>query len=134
MTAGGTIRFNFLNPAQHDAAKVARFDANKAREEARNLKQQVGAETLKLQRSIRQLAAATDVAKLEHELAQADIDAVRARIESGQASLKDEQDALVTEHERYTAYLNSTFALDKAQVELLREIGDLESWATGPKR
>ena len=133
-TIGGVIRFAFVNPVQRAAAKAARFDANKAREEARNIKQQVSTETLKLQRSVQQLAAARDVAQLEHELAQADIDAVRARIESGQASLKDEQNAVVTEHQRYTTYLNSTFELDKAQVQLLREIGNLESWATGPRR
>lgn len=134
VTVGGAIRFAFVNPVQRAAAQAARFDANKAREEARNIKQQVSTETLKLQRSVQQLAAARDVAQLEHELAQADIEAARARIESGQASLKDEQNARVAEHQRYTAYLNSTFELDKSQVQLLRQTGGLESWAVGPKR
>jgi outer membrane protein len=134
VTAGAAIRFFFLNPAQHAAAKAARFDANKAREEAKNVEQQASADTLKLQRSVEQLKAARDVAQLEHELAQADIEDAQAKIQSGQASLKDEQNARVAEHERYTAYLNSTFELDKAQVELLRQTNDLESWALGPKR
>ncbi|HET7872506.1 MAG TPA: TolC family protein [Terriglobales bacterium] len=133
-TIGGAIRFAFLNPSQHDAAKAARFDANKAREEARNVKQQVSTETLKLQRSVQQLAAAREVAQLEHELAAADVDAARSRIEAGQASIKEEQNARVAENQRYTAYLTSTFDLDKAQVQLLREIGELENWALGPKR
>lgn len=133
-TLGGVIRFAFVNPVQRAAAQAASFDASKAREEARNIKQQVSTETLKLQRSVQQLAAARDVAQLEHELAQADIEAARARIESGQASLKDEQNARVAEHQRYTAYLNSTFELDKSQVQLLRQTGDLELWAVGPKR
>jgi len=133
-TLGGVIRFAFVNPVQRAAAQAARFDANKAREEARNIKQQVGTQTLKLQRSVQQLAAARDVAQLEHELAQADIESAQARIESGQASLKDEQNARVAEHQRYTAYLNSTFELDKANVQLLRQTGDLENWALGPKR
>jgi outer membrane protein TolC len=131
VTAGVAIRVPFLSTAQRAAAKVARFDAIKAREEARNVKQQVSADTLKLQRAVEQLSAARDVADLEHQLAQADIEGTQARIESGQATLKDEQNARVAEHERYTSFLSSSFDLDKAEVQLLRQIGELEQWALG---
>ncbi len=134
VTAGVAIRIPFLNPVQHATAEAARHDADKAHEEARNVKQQVSNETLKMQRSVQQLAAAREVADLEHQLAQADIEATQAKIEAGGASLKDAQNAIVAEHERYTAYLNSTFELDKAQVQLLRQVGDLEGWALGPRR
>jgi len=83
----------------------------KARKEAQGVKEQVSAETLKLQRSVQQLAAARDVSQLEHQLAQSDIEATHARIESGAAGLKDEQNAMVAEHQSYTAYLNSSFQL-----------------------
>jgi outer membrane protein TolC len=134
VTMGTAIRFPFFNPAQRNAAKAARFDANKALEEAKNVKQQVSTETLKWQRTVQQFAAARDVAQLEHELAAADVDSTRSRIEAGQASIKEEQNARVAENQRYTAYLTSTFDLDKAQVQLLRETGDLEKWALGPTR
>ena len=131
LTIGGTIRFNFLNQSQRAAAEAARFDAIKARKEAQAVKEQVSADTLKLQRSVEQLSAAREVADLEHQLALADIDAAHAKIDSGNATIKDEQDARISEHQRYTAYLNSTFELDKAQVQLLRQTGDLEKWALG---
>jgi outer membrane protein TolC len=133
VTAGVAIRFPFLSTAQRAAANAARFDAAKAREEARNVKQQVSANTLKLQRAVEQFSAALEVADLQHQLAQSDIDATHAKIESGQATLKDEQNARVAEHEHYTALLSSSFDLDKAQVQLLREIGELEQWALGPR-
>jgi outer membrane protein len=132
LSIGVVIRFPFFNAAQRRAADAAGFDALKASEEARGVKQQVSAETLKLQRSVQQFAAAREVAQLEHQLAQADIDATHAKIESGGASLKDEQNARVVEHQRYTAYLSSNFDLDKAQVQLLRQVGELEGWALGP--
>jgi outer membrane protein TolC len=134
VTAGVSIRFPFFSTAQRKAADVAKFDAIKAQQQAVNVKQQVSAETLKLQRAVEQLSAAREVAQLEHELAQADIEAAQAKIQSGQASLKDEQNARVEEHERYTAFLSSSFDLDKAQVQLLRQTGDLERWALGPTR
>ena len=130
-TIGAAFRFPLVNFAQRATADAAKADANKARAEAATVKQQVGSDTIKLQRAVEQLAAAKEVAQLEHQLAQADIDATHAKIESGQASLKDEQNARVTEHQRYTAYLSSEFDLDKAQVQLLKQIGNLESWALG---
>ena len=133
ITAGVSIRFPFLSPVQRAAAEVAKADAVKSRKEAQNVRDQVSGDTLKLQRSVQQLAAARDVAQLEHQLAQADIEATHAKIESGGASLKDEENARVVEHQRYTAYLNSNFELDRAQVQLMRQTGELENWALGKR-
>jgi outer membrane protein TolC len=134
VTAGVAIRFPFFNPMQRAAADAAKADAVKSRKEAQTVKEQVSTETLKLQRSIEQLAAAREVAQLEHQLAQSDIESAHAKIESGAASIKDEENARVAEHERYTAYLNSSFELDRAQIQLMRQIGQLETWALGPTK
>jgi outer membrane protein TolC len=133
LSIGGVIRFPIFNRPQKDSANVARFDAYKARQEARNVKEQVSAETLRMQRSIQQLMAARDVAQLEHQISESDIDTAHEKIEAGSGSLKDEENARVAEHEHYTAYLSATFDLDKAQVQLLRQTGELENWALGPK-
>jgi outer membrane protein len=134
VTAGVAIRFPFFNPVQRAAAEAAKAEADKSRKEAQTVKEQVSADTLKLQRSVQQLAAAREVAQLEHQLAQSDIESMQAKIESGGASIKDEENARVAEHERYTAYLNSSFELDRAQIQLMRQIGQLEAWALGPVR
>lgn len=134
VTAGVAIRFPFFNPVQRAAADAARADAVKSRKEAQSVKEQVSTETLKLQRSVEQLAAAREVAQLEHQLAQSDIESTRAKIESGAASIKDEETARVAEHQRYTAYLNSSFELDRAQIQLMRQTGQLEEWALGPPK
>jgi outer membrane protein TolC len=134
VTAGVSIRFFFFNPVQRAAADVAKYDAAKSRKDAQGVRQQVSTETLKLQRSVQQLAAARDVAQLEHQLSQADIEAAHAKVDSGTASIKDEENARVAEHERYTAYLNSNFELDRAQIQLMRQTGALEAWAMGPAK
>jgi outer membrane protein TolC len=134
VTAGIAIKFPFFNPMLRATADASKFDATKSRKEAQSVKEQVSTETLKLQRSVEQLAAAREVAQLEHQLAQSDIEATHAKIESGAATLKDEQNARVAEHERYTAYLNSSFELDRAQIQLMRQIGQLETWALGPPK
>src|SRR5579859_7643726 len=131
VTIGAVIRVPFFNPAQHAAASAAQADADKAKQEARSMKEQVSGETLKLQRSVRDLAAAREVCKLEHQLSQSDIETAHARIESGAATIKDEQSAKIVAQQRYTAYLDSSFQVDKAQVQLLRQTGELETWALG---
>lgn len=131
---GASMRFPIFNSSQREAAKAAEADALKARKQTENLKDQVSTETLRLQRSIQQLVAARDVYKLEHQLAESDTETTHEKIQAGGATLKDEQNAKITEHERYVAYLNSSFDLDKVQIELLRQIGQLESWALGPKK
>jgi outer membrane protein len=134
VTAGVAIRFPFFNPVQRSAAEAAKADAVKSRKEAQGVKEQVSTDTLKLQRSVEQLVAAREVAQLEHQLAQSDIESTHAKIESGAATMKDEENARVAEHERYTAYLNSSFELDRAQIQLMRQIGQLETWAMGPPK
>jgi outer membrane protein TolC len=131
---GGAVRFPFFSASQRANAKAAEADALKARKEAQSVREQVSTETLRLQRSVAQLSAARDVYKLEHQLAQSDTETAHEKIQAGGATLKDEQSAMITEHERYAAYLNSNFDLEKTQVQLLRQIGQLETWALGPKK
>lgn len=128
-TVGVAIKFPFLNFAQRGHAEAADAEALKARKEAEGVKEQVSSETLRLQRSVQRLAAGRDVAKLEYQLARSEVDAVRAKVEAGTASLRDEQAARVTENERYAAFLGASFELDRAQMQLLRATGDLEKWA-----
>ena len=128
-TVGVAIKFPFLNFAQRGHAEAADAEALKARKQAEGVKEQVSSDTLRLQRLVQRLAAARDVAKLEYQLARSDVDAARARVEAGTASLRDEQAARVAENERYAAFLGATFELDRAQMQLLRATGDLEKWA-----
>lgn len=130
----GAIRFPIFNSSQREAAKGAEAEALRARKEAQSVKEQVSVETVRLQRSVAQLSAAREVSRLEHQLAESDAEATHEKIQAGGATLKDEENARITEHERYAAYLNSSFELDKAQIQLLRQIGGLESWALGPKK
>lgn len=128
-TVGVAIKFPFLDFSQRRHAEAADAEALKARKEAEGVKEQVSSETLRLQRSVKRLAASRDVAKLEYQLARSDVDAVRAKVEAGTASLREEQAARVAENDRYAAFLGASFELDRAQMQLLRATGDLEKWA-----
>ncbi|MCI0356685.1 MAG: TolC family protein [Acidobacteria bacterium] len=128
-TFGVAIRFPFLNLAQRSRAEAAEAEVVMVRSQAKAVRNQVSAETLRLQRSARQLGAAREVARLEYQLARSEVDAAQARIEAGTGTLREEHQARALENERYKAFLDASFELEKVQLQLLRATGELEKWA-----
>jgi outer membrane protein TolC len=130
-TVGVAIRFPFFNAAQRSRAEAADADALKARKQADAARNQVSEETLRLQRSVTQMQAARDVAELEFEIAQKNVEAVQTRMASSSATLHDLDNARTQASERFIALQDVMFELQRAQVTLLRSTGDLETWALG---
>jgi outer membrane protein TolC len=128
---GLAIRFPFLNLPQRHKVEEAQADLIKVRKEADAAKAQVGENTLKLQRSLRQLAAANEVARLEYEVAQAGIDTAQVKVQNGEASSRDAEQARVDAGDRFVSYLESTMELTKAQLQLMRSTGTIQQWALG---
>jgi len=132
-TVGVAIRFPIFNAAQRSRAQAADADARKAKSQADAARNQVSEETLRLQRSVTQMRAARDVAELEYEIAQKNIDAVQTRMNSATANLHDLDNARTQASERFIALQDVTFELERSQVSLLRATGDLETWVLGTK-
>ncbi|HTA22558.1 MAG TPA: TolC family protein [Terriglobales bacterium] len=132
-TVGVSIHFPFLNYAQHERVKQAESEARKATTQAEAARNKVSEETLRLQRSVTQMQAARDVAELEYEISQKDIEATRTRMDSGTANLHDLDNAQAQASERLITLQDVTFELERSQVALMRANGDLERWALGAK-
>jgi outer membrane protein TolC len=130
-TVGVSIRFPLLNLSQRSRAQAADADALKATKQAEAARNQVSEETLRLQRAVTQMQAARDVAQLEYEIAQKNLDAVQTRIDAGTATLHDLDDARSQASERFIALQDVTFELQRNQLGVLRSTGDLEKWALG---
>jgi len=86
---------------------------------------------LKLQRTVRQMEAAQEVTRLEYEIAQSNLEALQARVDSGTASFKDLGEARAQASEHYIALQDTTFDLQRARVGLMRSTGELEKWVGG---
>lgn len=130
---GVAIRFPFFNLSQRAHAAAADAEAVQARHQAEEVKNKVSNETRKLQREVAQLAAAREVARLEYELARADVDTVQTKVQAGSATLRDEANARLVEGQRYSAFLDASYQLEQAQMQLLRSTGELEQWALAQK-
>ena len=132
-TVGVAIHLPFLNLAQHARVQEAESEAFKAKKQAEAARNQVSEETLRLQRSVTQMHAAHDVAELEYEIAQKNVEATRTRMDSATANLHDLDSAQSQASERLITLQDVTFELERSQVALMRATGDLESWALGAR-
>ncbi len=130
---GAVMRFPFLNFSQRARAEGADADALKAKKEAEAAKNQVSAELLQLQRTVQQLSAARDVAELEYQISQAQLEAVEIRVQSAMATFHDLEDARTQTREHRDQFLDADMQFNRARVGLLRSTGGLETWALGTK-
>jgi len=130
-TVGVAIRFPVFSSVQRAHAQDADAEAVKAKRQADAAKNQVSEETLKLQRTVRQMEAAQEVTRLEYEIAQSNLEALQARVDSGTASFKDLGEARAQASEHYIALQDTTFDLQRARVGLMRSTGELEKWVGG---
>lgn len=127
-TVGVSIRFPFLNPSQHARIQEAEADAIHAQQEVKAAKNQVSEETLRIQRSVEELSAAQEVADLEYQLAQSNLQSVQVRMANSNVTIHDLEDARTESNQRYTVLQDADFSLEKARIALLRITGQLENW------
>jgi outer membrane protein TolC len=128
VTFGLVLRFPFLDRSQRARASAADAEALRARKEIEQAKNKAALDVLKLQHSVEQLLAARHIADLRYKLAENQLDAVRVRMEE-MARQREMQSAAIDAGERTLERIDADFELQRAELELLRVKGEVESWA-----
>lgn len=123
------INIPLLNLSQNAKAAAADAEAMRIEAEAKNTRDQVAAEAVRVQQAVRQLAAHAKVSRLEYEVAEANIDDVARRIQDGQASAHDQEAAKAEVAAQQGLLLQSQFECLRAQLQLMRQTGELRDWA-----
>jgi len=91
-----------------------------------NKQNQVGADVRRKTRRVRETDAGKEVARLELQLAQQDLQQLQARFDEGKVSLRDVEKARLDENEKWMAVLDATFQRQQAQLDLLKTAGQLD--------
>jgi len=130
---GVQINIPILDRLRRSKALEATADATHALHEAEFAQFNVIDAQSKLSHNIEVLQAQTEVAGLEQQLAQQQLEIVQLQLKSANASPqpmtpKDEQNARLAEREKYLAVIDNSFQLHQAEVSLLRQSGRLEDW------
>ncbi len=132
-SVGINLRVPILNLAQNARAAVADAEAIRAEADAQTARDQVATDAVRAQHAIRHLEAAARVSRLEYEVAEANIDAVQLQVQNGHANARDQELARADIASRRVTLLESQFEYLRAQLQLLRQTGELTGWALGGK-
>jgi outer membrane protein TolC len=132
---GVQITLPFFDKLRATKARETAADASKALHDAQNAQIDVLDGLSRTRHSIAELQAQTEVAGLEQQLAQQQLDVLHLQLQNGtgnpngpQMTPKDEQNARISEREKFLGVVDANFQLHQAEIQLLRQSGELETW------
>lgn len=104
---------------------LATSQVNEAEFTVGNKRQEVRLDVQQKARSVRELDATREVARLDLKLAQQTVELAQARFDQGRATLQEMEQARLDESDKWIAFLDSDFAREQAQLTLLQATGQL---------
>jgi outer membrane protein TolC len=133
--AGLQITFPLFDASKRAKERESIAEAARATAQADQARDQSSENIVTLQKSLNEFAAQKEVAQLQNELAQSQLDAVLTEINSAGSAAgtapktpREEQQARIEERRRFEDFLDAGFELTKAELGLLRATGQIEQW------
>lgn len=74
---------------------------------------------------VKKAEASREVARLDHEVARDQVAVLLAQLEEGRASLKQVEEARFAENDKWLAFLDTHYGVERARLNLLKQSGDL---------
>ena len=131
---GIQLNFPVINAVTQAKGRESTADAAHAKHEADLFRDQAIEGRLKLSRTSQELQARIELADIDRELAQDQLDALLIQLQASsstatpQMTPKDEQNARIQERQRFLDVLDADFQLRQIQINMLRQNGLLEDW------
>jgi outer membrane protein TolC len=132
---GVEITLPIFDAVRKDKARESAADAVRAQHDANAARDQFLEGRLKVHRATAELAAREEIASLDQQLAKQQLDVMLVQLTAGsgnssgpQMTPKDEQSSRIAEREKYLAYVDAGFQVKQAQINLMRQTGELENW------
>jgi outer membrane protein TolC len=138
LNIGIQISVPILDLIHQAKARGSAAEAARARFQAEDERGQLFEGRLKLQHAAAEISARVEIASLDRDLAQDQLDAIEVQLQSGTAAAggqelnpKDEQNARLQERQRYLDFLDADLELRQTEVNLLKQNGQLGDWLRG---
>jgi len=130
---GVQINIPIMDRARSSKARESANDAAHAFHDAQNAQIMALDNTSRLRHSITELQLQAEVAGLQQQYAQQQLDILEQQLKSGtvggpQMNPKDEQNARIAEREKYLGVIDANYQLRQAEIHLMRETGQLLTW------
>ncbi len=104
---------------------LAKSELNVAELTLGNKRQEVRLEVQQKARTVRELDATREVARLDLKLAQESLQLAQAKFDEGRLTLRDIEQARLEESDKWVAFLDADFARQQSQLSLLQATGQL---------
>jgi len=104
---------------------LARSQFNEAELLLGNKRQQVRFDVQQKARSVRELDASREVARIDLQLAQETLQSEQAKFDQNRITLQEMEQARLEENDKWVAFLDADFARQQAQLTLLQATGQL---------
>ena len=132
---GVQITIPLYDVAHRAKEREAAADAARAQHDADSIRDQFFDSRIRARHTAAELSARAEIATLDQQLAQQQLDVMLVQLNAGSGNLsgpqmtpKDEQTARIAEREKFVARLNANFEAQQAAIALLRATGELEAW------
>ena len=132
---GVQIQLPFFDAARSARARETSAEAAKALHDAQNAQIDALDGLARARHTIAELQEQAEVAALEQQLAQQQLDVLLVQLQSGTGNAnstpmtpKDEQKARIDERDKYLGVVDAGFQLRQAEIQLLRQTGKLLDW------
>jgi outer membrane protein len=126
LNAGVQIQMPLFSAKTKANVGLASVNLEAAKATLANRKTQVTAEVRQKSRNVREKDAAKEVARLELQLAQQNLEVLQSQLGEGRVNLREVERARVTENDRWLDYLDANFARQQAELDLLQTAGQLD--------
>jgi outer membrane protein len=115
----------FAGTAVGAHARQAEADAARLRLELQSARSRIERDARRLYQQARNAESAREIARLDLDVAREQLSVLLAQIEEGRASLRQVEEARLAEDDKWLAFVESTYAIEAARLNLLHETGDL---------
>ncbi|HEV2708696.1 MAG TPA: TolC family protein [Edaphobacter sp.] len=138
---GVEITLPIFDMGHRAKARESAADAVYAEHQADQARNQFLEGRQKMRHATSELAAQAEVATLDQRLAQQQLDIMLVQLKSGsgnpsapQMTPKDEQKSRIAEREKFLTVLDTNYEMRKAEINLLRQTGQIEDWVKSVAR
>jgi outer membrane protein TolC len=132
---GVQITVPLFDVARRAKARESSADAAHSEHEADIARDQFFESRMRIRHSIAELSVRAEVAALDQQLAQQQLEVLAVQLKAGtgnsagaQMSPKEEQTSRIAEREKFLSVLDAGFQMRQAQINLLRQTGELYTW------
>ncbi len=123
---GASIAFPIF-PGRGVQARAAQADIeiNRLRTQTNAVRDRITLDTRKAWQDIRRAESSRELAELDLEVTREQVSVLLAQSQEGRASVKQVEEARALETEKWLAYYDSLHAVERAQIDLLRQTGTI---------